>query len=48
MQQDVPSIGLLTTCLYELMGEVKTIKNDLKRVKKKKVFLTVRLPFNYS
>lgn len=39
MQQDVPSIGQLTSCLYELMGEVKTIKNDLKRVKKRKVCL---------
>ena len=32
MQQDVPSIGQLTSCLYELMGEVMTIK---KRVKKR-------------
>lgn len=42
MQQDVSSIGQLTTCLYELMREVKTIKNDLKRVKTKKGFLSVR------
>ena len=46
MQQDVPNIGQLTTCLYKLMGEVRTIKNDLKRVKKKNpgflsVFLTL-------
>lgn len=35
MQQDIPNIGQLTTCLYKLMGEVRTIKNDLKRAKKK-------------
>ena len=48
MQQSVPSIGQLTTCLYELMGEVKTIKSDLKKVKKKKGFLSVRLPYKLN
>lgn len=27
----------LTVCLYELMGEVRSIKNDLKKVKRKKM-----------
>ena len=42
IQPDVPSIGQLTTCLYKLIGEVRTIKNDLRRAKKKNsCFLSV-------
>ena len=44
MQREVPNIGQLTTCLYELMGEVRTIKHDLKIVKKRKAFPSVSLP----
>ena len=43
-----PSIGSanmsqLTVCLYELMGEVRSIKNDLKKVKKKKLHSAVSM-----
>ena len=49
MQQDVPNIGQLTTCLFKLMGEVRTIKNDLKRAKKKNPgFLSVCLLFKHK